>query len=73
MKGMVIIGLVLLVLGGVILFNKGFSYTSREKVLDIGPIEAHTETRKTIPMAPILGVLLLAGGAGALLVGAKRA
>jgi hypothetical protein len=59
---MKIVGLFLIVVGLVALLYGGISYTRREKVLDIGPIEATTETRETIPMSPLLGALALAGG-----------
>jgi hypothetical protein len=59
---MKIIGLILIVVGLVALVTGGISYTRREKVLDIGPIEATTEERETIPMSPLLGAVALAGG-----------
>jgi hypothetical protein len=59
---MKIVGLFLIVVGLVALLYGGISCTRREKVLDIGPIEATTETRETIPMSPLLGALALAGG-----------
>jgi hypothetical protein len=59
---MKVVGLVLIVVGLVALLYGGITYTRREKVLDIGPIEATTETRETIPMSPVLGALALAGG-----------
>jgi hypothetical protein len=56
------IGVILIILGIVALAYQGISYTTREKVIDIGPIEASKETKRTIPLPPILGVLALAGG-----------
>ena len=53
---MKLIGILLIVFGVVALAVGGFSYTEREKVLDIGPLQATTETRKTIPIAPIAGI-----------------
>jgi len=49
----------------------GISYTRREKVVDIGPIEATAEKRETIPLPPLLGGLALAGGVVLLIYGAK--
>ena len=69
---MKIIGVVLIVLGIVALAYGGISYTKREKVLDIGPIEATTERRETIPLPPVLGGLALAGGIVLLIVGSRR-
>jgi hypothetical protein len=59
---MKIVGLFLIVIGLVALIWGGISYTRRETVLDIGPIEATTEERETIPLPPVLGALALAGG-----------
>jgi hypothetical protein len=69
---MKIVGVVLIVIGIIALAYGGISYTTREKVLDIGPLEATTETRKTIPLPPLLGGLALAGGVVLLIVGSKR-
>ena len=56
------IGVILIVLGLVALAYQGISYTTREKVIDIGPIEASKETKKTIPLPPVLGIVAIAGG-----------
>jgi uncharacterized membrane protein YidH (DUF202 family) len=69
---MKIIGVVLIVIGIIALAYGGISYTKREKVLDIGPIEATTERRETIPLPPVLGGLALAGGIVLLIVGSRR-
>jgi hypothetical protein len=72
MKAVTIIGAILLLIGVIVLINEGFSYTSREKVLDIGPIEAHTETRKTIPVSPLLGGAAVAGGIILVVAGMRK-
>jgi hypothetical protein len=72
MKPMSIVGILLIVLGIVSLTYQGFTYTTREKVVDIGPIEATAERRKTFPLPPVLGGLALVGGAALLLVGRKK-
>jgi hypothetical protein len=63
-----IAGILLIVVGLVSLLMGGISWNRRETVLDIGPIEATTEKRETIPLPPILGGLLLAGGVALLLI-----
>jgi len=60
--GMKLIGILLIVFGVVALTIGGINYTKREKVLDIGPLEATTETRKTIPISPIAGIAAIVGG-----------
>ncbi len=68
-----IVGFVLVVLGLVSLLYGGITYTRREKVLDIGPIEATAEKRETVPLPPILGALALAGGIVLLVTDRRRA
>ena len=69
---MKIVGMLLIALGIVALIYGGISYTNREKVIDIGPIEASTETRETIPLPPILGALALIGGVALMIAGSRR-
>ena len=73
MRTSLIAGVLLIVLGVVALTYKGFTYTEKEKVLDIGPIEAHAEEEKTVPISPILGALALAGGIVLVVMGSRRA
>ena len=72
MKPMMIIGIVLIVLGVAGLVFGGISYTTREKVVDIGGFHVTAEKRKSIPIPAIVGGLALAGGVAAVLVAAKK-
>ena len=67
-----LVGIALIVLGIVAFAYQGISYTSREKVIDIGPFQATAETEKTIPLSPLLGGLALVGGIVLVVVGAKK-
>jgi hypothetical protein len=67
-----IIAIVLIAIGVVSLAYQGITYTTREKVLEVGPIKATAEKERTIPLPPILGGLALAGGVVLLVVGARR-
>ena len=49
----------------------GISWTDRDTVLDIGPLEAQVEERETIPLSPIVGVAALAGGIALVVAGAR--
>jgi len=69
---MKIAGIVLIVVGLVALAYGGFSYTKREKVLDLGPLQASTETRKTVPVPPIFGGVAVAAGVALLIAGSRR-
>jgi len=72
MKSITLLGILLVVLGVLALVYQGFSYTSREKVLDIGPIHATADTQERVPIPPIVGGLALAAGAVLLAIGAKQ-
>jgi hypothetical protein len=67
-----LIGVLLIVLGVAALAVGGISYTKREKVLDIGPIQATAEREKTIPLSPIAGIAAVAGGIALVVVGSRR-
>jgi hypothetical protein len=69
MKPAGIIGIILIVIGIIALAYGGFSYTKREKVLDLGPIQATAEKKETVPFPPILGGLCLVGGIVLVIVG----
>jgi uncharacterized membrane protein len=68
-----LVGIALILLGIVAFTYQGITYTSREKVIDIGPIHATADTQKTIPLSPLLGGLALVGGIVLVVVGAKQA
>ena len=71
MKPMTIAGAVLIVLGVVALIYQGITYTSRETVIDIGPLHATADQQKTLPLPPVLGALAVAGGVALLFAGAR--
>jgi hypothetical protein len=72
MKPATIIGILLIVLGVVGFALGGFSFTEKEKVLDVGPIEATAEDKETVPIPPILAGLALVAGVALVAVGARR-
>ncbi len=71
MKPAAIAGIVLIVLGLAALAYQGFSYTSRETVIDIGPIKATADTRKTVPIPPIAGVVAVVAGIALVFAGRR--
>jgi len=69
-----IIGIVLIILGIAAFSYQGFiTFTTREKILDVGPIQVTTEKTKHISLPPALGALALAGGVTLLVVSVKKA
>jgi hypothetical protein len=72
MKPVTILGIVLIVLGLAALAYQGVTYTSREKVIDIGPLEATAERQKTIPLPPIMGIAAVAAGVALVVVGVRK-
>ena len=72
MRGLVWVGVLLVVLGIAGLAVRGFTYTTQEKVVDLGPIHATADRQERIPLPPILGGLALAGGIALLIAGARQ-
>lgn len=71
MRPLSIAGILLIILGIFALAYQGFTYTKRERVVDVGPIHATRDKTKTIPVPPVLGGLALVGGVVLLVAGAK--
>ena len=71
MTPMRIVGIILIIIGIVALAYQGITYTSRETILEVGPIKASADKEKRIPLPPILGGIALVGGV-ALLLGTWR-
>jgi hypothetical protein len=71
MKPAFIIAIVLIVFGVLGLGYSGFTYTRRERVIDIGPIKADADVKHTVYIAPIVGAAALVGGIALLLVNRK--
>jgi hypothetical protein len=72
MKPLAVAGIVLVVLGLVALAYQGITYTSRETVVDIGPLHATADRQKTVPLPPVLGIVAVAGGVVLLIAGVRK-
>jgi hypothetical protein len=66
------LGIVLIALGLVGLAWGGFTYTTTEPVLDIGPLHATREKTHNVPLPPIAGALALIGGIVLFAVGRQK-
>lgn len=72
MKPLGIAGIVLIVVGVAALAYQGITYTSRDTIIDIGPVHATADREKTLPIPPILGIAAVAGGVAMLVVGMRK-
>jgi drug/metabolite transporter (DMT)-like permease len=72
MKPVAILGVILIIIGIVALAYQGITYTTKDKVVDLGPLKVETQHEKTIPLSPILGVAALLGGVVLVAVSARR-
>jgi uncharacterized membrane protein HdeD (DUF308 family) len=71
-KPVTLVGIALVILGVLALAYQGITYTTREKVIDLGPLKASVDKEKNIPLPPIVGVLALASGVVLVIVGARK-
>jgi hypothetical protein len=67
-----LIAIILIAIGVVVFTYQGITYTTREKVVDLGPIQMTAEKTKTLPLPPILGAIALVGGIVLLAVGNRK-
>jgi uncharacterized membrane protein HdeD (DUF308 family) len=72
MSRMKILGVVLIVLGIVALAYQGITYTTSEKVVDLGPLKVEAKKEKTIPLPPIVGAVAVISGVILVAVSARR-
>jgi uncharacterized membrane protein len=72
MKPAMIVGILLIILGVVALAYQGINYTTKDKVVDLGPLKVEAKHEKTIPLPPILGVVALVGGVVLIAVSARK-
>jgi len=62
MRPLAIVGIILIVIGIVALAYQGITYTTREKVVDLGPLKVEKKEEKTVPLPPIVGGAALVAG-----------
>lgn len=72
MRTETVVAIILIAIGILALAYQGITYTTREKVLDLGPLQMTEERTKTVPLPPILGVVALVGGIVLLVRGRKN-
>jgi len=72
MKPISIAVIVLILLGLGALVYGGITYTTRETVIDIGPIQATADRERTFPLPPVAGIVAVVGGIALLVAGTRR-
>jgi uncharacterized membrane protein len=72
MKTATLLGIALIILGIVAFAYQGITYTTQEKVIDVGPLQATVDHQETIPLSPLIGGLALIGGIALLIVGNRE-
>ena len=66
------VGIILVILGVLALVYQGIQYTTREKILDIGSLKVSADTKKTIPLPPVVGGVALVAGIALILLDRKK-
>lgn len=73
MKTQSTVGILLIIIGVVAFAYQGFSYTTTEKAIDLGPIQVTAEKTHTFPLPPVVGGIALVGGILLLISAGKKA
>jgi drug/metabolite transporter (DMT)-like permease len=71
MKPISWVGMLLVVVGVVVLAVRGFSFTTQEKVLDVGPIHATADKEHNVYFYPAAGIAAIVIG-GVLVIAGRR-
>jgi uncharacterized membrane protein HdeD (DUF308 family) len=72
MKPIVLVGVVLLILGVAALAYQGFSYTTRDTVVDIGPLKVDADRQKRVSLPPVIGIAAVVGGVVLIAAGMRK-
>ncbi|HZI79962.1 MAG TPA: hypothetical protein VFD69_10650 [Vicinamibacterales bacterium] len=72
MRGTVLLGVILLIVGLAGLAWPVITYTKTEKVVDIGPVEVTAEREKRVPVPPIAGGLAAVAGVVMIVAGSRK-
>ncbi|MDH4453301.1 MAG: DUF308 domain-containing protein [Verrucomicrobiota bacterium] len=73
MKTPAIVGILLIILGVVAFAYQGFTYTTTEKAIDLGPIQVTAEKEHTFPLPPVVGAIAIVGGLFLLFTSGRKA
>jgi len=65
-------GVILMIVGIILVIYTGFTMITKDKVVDVGPVEITKEEKHPVQWSPVVGVVLLAGGIGLIAFGKHR-
>lgn len=72
MKTTTIFAFLLIAIGFVAFAYQGFTYTTTEKVVDLGPLQVTAEKTRSLPIPPIVGAIAIVGGIVLLVAGNRK-
>ena len=67
------LGIILLIIGAIMMVFTGFNIVTKEKVVDLGPLEINKEEKTPVYWSPVTGGVLMAAGILVLVVGKRKA
>jgi len=73
MKTNTLIGIILVAIGICAFAYQGITFKTREKDVDLGPVQVTHEKTHNVPIPPIVGAVAVVGGVLMLVMGAKKA
>jgi drug/metabolite transporter (DMT)-like permease len=62
MRPNLVIAILLIAAGIAVFVYQGFTYQTREKVVDLGSVHVMADRTKTVPIPPLLGAVAIVGG-----------
>ena len=65
------IGFIVVIIGVLMIAYTGFTFITKEKVIDAGPIQVSKDEKHPVQWSPIVGVILVIGGAGMIVANKK--
>ena len=68
-----LLAIALIAIGIIAFAYQGITYTSRDNVVDVGPLHVTAERSHTLPLPPIVGAIALAGGLALLFMNGQKA
>ena len=72
MRGLLVLGIVLLLGGVAMLIWPSFTVTTTEEVLDVGPVEVTTEDLDRVALPPAIGIGAAIAGVALIVIGSRR-